>query len=321
MERRIEAQRLLRRVAEGGAPLSDTEIELVLSASHRDESDVDVVMLPAVVVDKQGAPVTGLTRDDFELYDEGQEQLIAWFGEDDERPFRLLLLLDVSGSMDEPGMTASIRGGLLPLMRQVRHQDRIKLVAFAGKVVKEMTDWNSMPMTTLDRALRLPRGGRTALADALARAATIVPRNPKERQAIILVSDGMDTSSTLSPEAAIAAARDVEVPIYVFALGGEARLIQDERSGEDSPFAVLRRIAAETGGRFFLIGGRDEAELAKTASNTLKQDLRHQYLISFRPASPPDGAFHRIELRVRQPGLAVRSRLGYRRGTPARLAH
>ena len=104
------------------------------------------------------------------------------------------------------------------------------------------------------------------------------------------------------------AARSVSSPVYVHALGGQARRIQAERD-PTSPLAPLREIAEATGARFAVVGDR---ETAVVAAEALTSDLRHQYLLAYRPKTPPDGSFRPIRVEVRKRGLEARARQGYR---------
>lgn len=308
---REHVQDLLRRVATGGPPLSDEELELVLAVSHTDEVDVALVMMSAVVVDRRGRPAAGLVKDDFEVFDDGRRRPIVWFNEELGRPFRIVLLLDVSGSMGVGMATAEIRAALLPLTRQIRHGDRVKLISFASRGIQEHTGWSRRPMRVLDEALRIPRHGKTALADALAAAAGLLPEAPQDRQAIVLVSDGIDNASHLTAEEAAQAARAVDVPVYVIALGGPSREIQWRRS-DTNPLDVLQRVAQLTGGRFFLVGGPDDTAVAAQVAVQIRDDLRHQYWLAIRAAGPRNGAFHELRLKVRRRGAKVLTRQGYR---------
>jgi VWFA-related protein len=219
------------------------------------------------------------------------------------------LLIDVSGSMDQPQVTERLRTALLPLVRRIRvDTDRVLLLSFAAEGVTQHDDWTSRPLLTLQRALELPRFGRTALKDALGIAAGLMPRIPYERHAIVLVSDGVDNASSSSVAQVIDAARAVDTPVYVFALGDEARRIQERRS-EASPLRPLRHVAEQTGARFFVIGGEEDARLA---AEQLATDLRHQYVLAFEPESSPDGSFRPIRVVVRESGAVVRTRQGYR---------
>ncbi|MDQ7007603.1 MAG: VWA domain-containing protein [Acidobacteriota bacterium] len=305
------ARRLMQRVASGGARLSDEEFQLVMAASHTDEVEVELVMVTAVVVDRRSRPLTGLEREDFQLFDDGQPRPLAWFGEELAAPFRLVLLLDVSGSMADRSRTAAIRAALLPLMRQVRRRDRVRLVSFADRGVQVHGSWSARPLSLLSEALSIQRRGRTALADALAAAAALLAPSPLERQAIVLVSDGLDNASRLAPAQAAAAALEVAAPVYVLALGGPAREIQARRNPQN-PLAGLREVARLTGGRFFLIGGEEELSRARAAARQIRDDLRHQYRLAFRPAPGRRQGAHRIEVRVHRRGARVLARRGYR---------
>ncbi len=308
---RQRARRLMERVAAGGAALSDEEFEAVMAASHTDQVEVELVMVTAVVVDRRSRPMTGLTRQDFQLFDDGQLRPLAWFGEELAAPFRLVLLLDVSSSMADRSRTAAIRAALLPLMRQVRRRDRMRLVSFADHGVVVHGTWRSRPMSLLAEALAIERRGRTALADALAAAAELLAPSPLERQAIVLVSDGLDNASRLAPSEVAEAALEVEAPVYVLALGGAAREIQARRD-PGNPLAGLADIARQTGGRLFLIGGEDEAAEARAAALRIRDDLRHQYRLAFRPPRDRREGSHRIEVRVGRRGARVLARRAYR---------
>lgn len=302
-------EELMRRAGGEGPPLSEAELAELLEAFPPDQVDVNLVMIPVVVMDRKGRPVTGLTAADFRVYEAGRPQVITSFSEEADRPLRIALLVDVSGSMSHAGITEQLRTALLPLMRRVRiDRDKLLLLSFAGEEVVRHGGWNARPLTTLHRALSIPRGGRTALKDALAVAAGLMPRDPRERHAIVLVSDGVDNASRASVREVVDAARSVSSPVYVQALGGEARRIQAE-GDEGSPLAPLRTIAVETGARFSVVGS---LESAVEAAEALTSDLRHQYLLAYRPETPPDGSFRPIRVEIARRGLEARARQGYR---------
>ncbi len=163
-------------------------------------------------------------------------------------------------------------------------------------------------MAVVQHALEAPVHGRTAIVDALAMAAGQFPEAPKERQAIVLVTDGMDNASELTAQDAINAARLVDVPLYVILLGGWERQVQGKYYA-GSPLRALEGIAEETGGRFFLTDGPDTA---LTAAAQIRDDLRPQYWLAIRPSKPPDGRFRPITIKVKRAGAFVRTRAGYR---------
>ena len=302
-------EELMRRASGEGSALTDDELQELLAALPPDEIEVNLVMVPVVVLDAKGHPVAGLALEDFEVTDSGRPQPISWFSEEGNRPLRIALLIDVFGSMDHPIVTDRLREALLPLMRRLRlDMDRLLLLSFAGSGVTQHDEWNRRPLTTLHRALTIPRGGKTALQDALEISARLMPKNPHERHAIVLVSDGLDNGSQSTTRQVIDAARSVDSPVYVIALGDEARKIH-ERLAEESPLQPLRHVAEQTGARFFVIS---DAADAAAAADALVADLRHQYVLAFRPESRPDGQFRPLIVRIDRPGLEIRTRTGYK---------
>lgn len=295
-------------MAKGGPPLTDAELEEVLAGTHHEEVQVSMVLAPAVVEDHRGRPVTGLAVQDFELQDAGKPQKITWFSEELNRPFRMALLLDVSESMSLDEARRRLTETVIPLAREVGLADRIMLLTFSDQGVKKLSGWSDRPMALARQALEAPVHGRTAIVDALAMAAGQFPETPKERQAVVLVTDGMDNASELTAKDAIDAARLVDVPVYVVLLGGWEREVQ-RKHYEGSPLRTLADIAEETGGRFFLV---DEVDAALSAAVQIRDDLRHQYWLAFRPSRPPDGRFRPITIKVKRHGAEVRTRAGYR---------
>lgn len=302
------AHLLLDRVARGGKPLTDAELSALLQSMPPQEVDVNLVMVSAVVTDRRGRAIPGLAARDFTVTEEGQQRPLAWFSEEQGRSFRIVLLVDASGSMGGDAQLDRMRTALTPLAREVGVADRVKLVAFAGQRVVDVTDWTSAAGSVLEQAIAVPRGGKTALADALVMAASRLPRAPVERQAIVLVTDGLDNASQRTTAEAIDAARSIGVPVYVLALADHAQAIQYERGGA-SPLVPLRAIADQTGGRFFPI---TEPEEAAAAAVRVREDLRHQYWLAFSPSRPLDGSFRAISVDTRRPGTQVLARLGYR---------
>ncbi len=307
----VDVRALLDRVHGGGPPLTDAELRELLAALPPEQVRVTLVQVGVVVLDRRGRPVPGLRRQDFRLEVDGRERSLAWFSEDRAHPFRMVWLVDASGSMAGRARQEQLRRALLPLARTVRLADRIRLVSFGGGRVEVHGGWRQRPLSAVREAVALPRGGTTAVADALVEAARLLPPPVDQRQAIVLASDGIDNASRRTAREVIDAARRVRAPVYVLAVGGPAERIRERspRRRKRSPLALLRRVAAETGGRFFLVTSGDDA---RRAAGRIRDDLRHQYWLGFHPESPPDGRFHRVRVRVNRPGVTVLARSGYR---------
>jgi Ca-activated chloride channel family protein len=306
------AQQLLERVARGGPPLTDEELEFVLRHAPADEVEVRLLTLAAVVLGRDGRPVPGLTAEDFTVLEDGEPRPIVWLSEEPKASFRLALLIDVSTSMRPERRRGQIHRALLPLMREVRRIDRVKLLSFSEGTVLAHTDWVRRPMTVLERAASMRGSGKTALLDALAGTAGRLPRVSTERHAIVMVTDAIDNASRLAPGQVVGAARAVSAPVYVIALGGLGRAIQLRR-GEAEGLERLEAIASETGGRLFLVGGEAGADPERVA-HRIREDLRHQYLLGFEPSPEAQaGEIRRLEVEVAVPGAQVLARKGYRR--------
>ena len=303
---KIEA--LLERAAHGQA-LTDAELERILAETKVEEVDVRLVMVPIVVVDRRNRAIAGLVKDDFRVEDPpGRPRPISWFSEEMNRPFRLAVLLDVSESMSLDEMRRRLEEALVPLAREVGLVDRIMLLTFSDFEVEKLTGWSDRPMAVVQDAIAAATHGRTAIVDALALAARQFPETPKERQAIVLVTDGMDNASQLTVDDAVEAARSVDVPVYVMLLGGLDRQIQARRY-TGTPLEGLAEVAEQTGGRWFVVGDREQAELAAAR---VRDDLRHQYWLAFQPPGGRDGRFRPITVKVDKSGARVRTRAGYR---------
>jgi VWFA-related protein len=301
------ARALLDRVNAGGPPLTDAELAEVMGGLPTEQVDVSMVMLAAVVVDKRGRPVRGLRSRSFKVIEQGRPRPLSWFSEETDRPARIVLLLDTSGSMGTPLQKQRTRDALETLFWKFRSGDKLMMLSFAADGVQRHGGWTEEPFSLFDTATALQREGRTAIIDALAEAASQMPPVPGERQAIVLVTDGLDNSSEKEKADAVSAARAIGVPIYVVALVGEDRAIQEKRA-QATPLRPLREIARLTGGRFFL--ARDFFETDKAAV-AVRKDLRHQYWLGFKPVRPPDGTYRPIKVEVDRRGLDVLTRQGY----------
>lgn len=309
---RQRAQQLLQRVSQGGSPLTEEELAFVLRHAPGNEVEVRYVTLAAVVLDREGHPVRNLTRENFQVLEDGEPRPVVWLDEEPRAPFRLALLVDASTSMQPQRRRAQLRRALLPLMRGVRHSDALRLFRFSEGDVEPVSGWVPWPMTILDEASAIRGSGKTALLDALAQTSRRLPRVSADRHVVLIVTDGIDNASRLRPDEVIAAARSVSAPVYAITLGGAATEIQARR-GEARDLEVLETVARQTGGRAFVVGPGSTDEPAAVADRIL-QDLRHQYLLGFEPGSGGmSGAIRQLEVRVDVPGVQVLARKGYRR--------
>jgi Ca-activated chloride channel family protein len=283
----------------------------------------DAVRVFVTVTDRDGRLVTALTRDAFEVRDEGKPQPITVF-DNAPQPIRLIVMLDVSGSME--GNLPLLRDGTRQLVAHLAAQD----VARVGTFGRDITISESFTRDARALGAALPDAiepeAPTPLWRAIDQALAVFKKDEGEGRPVILVlSDGRDSgpsgpASFREPVASqaqiIDRARAADVMIY--AVGMRSRGARQMQPGigagglqaaltADLPDAGLARVAEETGGGYIEIRvGQDlGAAFAQVAD-----ELHSQYLIGFAPPSR-DGKVHAIEVRVSQKGLKPRARKSY----------
>lgn len=256
-------------------------------------SGVNAVEVYAAVVDGSGAPVTGLTRDDFTVLEDGRPQAISTFAEGDF-PLSVAVALDRSFSM-KPQLPGAI-GACRAFLGELRPNDQSMLVAIGSEI-------ETIAPLGRDRApqLRALDGvqpwGTTGLHDAIIQSIDAI-QAASGRRALVLLSDGTDRYSQASAQDALDRARRSDVMVYPVALGRVRP-------------PMFAELATLTGGRSFQ--PRDSAQLM-TTMRTIASELRHQYLLGYTPSRPivaGDAQWRAIAVRVDRANVTVRARDGY----------
>jgi len=259
---------------------------------------VDLVEVYATVTDRGGQLVQGLTGDDFEIRDNGRAQELARFEVVRDLPLTLGLLLDTSGSMGE-SLGEAKRAATDFLAAVMTPRDRCFAVGFSQRPAL------LMPLTPDARALEtafkdLPAYGSTSLHDALVYGLYQF-RGVRGRKAMVLLSDGDDTSSLVPFADALAFAERSGVAIYTIGL--------DIGRASVGIRGKLEKLATETGGRTFYIA--KASELAGVYE-MIERELRSQYFLAFAPDPPPaEGERHALEIVVQGGKLRARAARGY----------
>jgi VWFA-related protein len=274
------------------------DFRVLNSTDFVEEVEVDLVELYATVLDGAGNPVGGLEAEDFEVRDNGRPQAVQRFEMVRELPLTLGLVLDTSGSMREALVEAKLAATDF-LAGVMTPRDRCFAVAFAERPAM------LMPLTSdahaLETAFRdLPALGATSLHDALVYALYQF-RGVRGRKAMVLLSDGDDTSSLVPWEDSLAFAERSGVAIYTVGL--------DVGSGSFGIRRKLEKLASETGGRTYFV--ERASELAGVYAQ-IDRELRSQYLLAFSPDPPAkEGERHALEVKVRGGKGKARAARGY----------
>ena len=265
------------------------------------EVEVDVVSVTAVVFDKKGTFIRGLGTEDVELSEDGVPQDVEYFREassdEAERvPLTVVLVLDTSGSMNES--MRFLQEAVLNFVYKLEEVDTAMVVSF-NESVKGSAEFTG----DLDRLERIVDGlqpwGGTSLYDAIHYSLNRI-RDAPGRKAVIVFSDGADTTSSLRDRDVVDYARAVEATVYCIGFKGAGP--------GGSPKGFLKRISNETGGQFFSPG--DVGDLIKVF-NAISDELKNHYLLAYTPKRDADGSWRAIELKVNRPDAKVRVRKGY----------
>ncbi len=316
---------------------------------------VKVVNVLASVHDKHNQVVENLTKDDFILEEDGHPQLIKYFSRDTNLPLTVGVLVDISGSqrrLVDAESRASYR-----FFEQVLREDKdLAFVIHFDREVELLQDLTSSRRkleTALDSLARPVQtqsaqqnggwggrsgrgsggGGNTSLYDATLLASDDIMHQQTGRKAVIILSDGVDTSSKVSLSRAIEAAQRSNVMIYSILfedheggfgrsgislggpLGGMGGMGGGRRGG-GRPVAmqrpdgkkILQRMAQETGGGFFEVSSKQPIE---KVYGRIEEELRAQYSLGYSPDHPDGAGFRNIRVTTRNHDLIVQARNGY----------
>lgn len=262
--------------------------------------DSSIVVLNATVLDSAGRYLPGLTQKQFRVFDDGVEQEIALFAAE-TTPFAVVILLDASGSMEERVTLA--RAAAIRFLDALRENDSVAIYSFDSKISLIQNFSNSRDVA--EKIFDLKASGMTVLNDAIFHAATELTSRAEKRRAIIVLSDGMDTTSKRSDEKALKAAFAANALIYTIDMSGMGTPAAQRTKNQ----AVLKRLAEKTGGSFVATPG---GIAMREAFTKIAEELGRQYTIGFQPASVKrDGKWRSLEVRVSRPNLTVRTRKGY----------
>ena len=310
------------------------------------------VTVPVSVLDRQGRFIPGLQREEFKVFENGVEQPIAFF-EPTEKPFTVALVLDTSASTRFH--LWQIKEAAIAFAKQLRPQDRVLVVTFSDEVLLLTEATNDQDVISSVIQVNANTGSSTRLYDAVNLVIAERLDKVQGRKAIVLFTDGVDTSSYMSTyQSTMREAEELDALIYPIqydttdymrAMGGGGSVtVTTSRSnwpfpgnsssqttqnvpGSGVPISgatqadydradqYLQGMAEKTGGRLYR--ANDATQLAQ-AFTSIAEELRRQYSLGYYPQTGADGTDeHRlIKVTVKRPNVAVRARNSYMRSLP-----
>ena len=291
----------------------DASWMVALDASHLAPQQVfrggvEVVSLAVTVMDRDGRYVSGLGQPDFQVFEDGVQQDIVYFSSQ-HQPIALTLLIDTSTSMEQK--LAIAQEAAIGFARQLKSTDVAAVVEFDSR--PEILQTFTSDVAALERAIRRTRaGGSTSLYNAIYIGLRELQRvkassdDQVRRQAIIVLSDGEDTTSLLSYEEVLELAKRAETAVY--SIGLRSRDEPSAKGFREAEF-VLRSLAQQTGGREFFV---EDAKELKGIYQRIADELANQYAVGYMSKnSRRDGAYRRIVVRVNRPNAIPRTKQGY----------
>ena len=272
-------------------------------------SGIDIVSIQATVRDSRGRMVPGLTAADFEVLDNGQRRPILELRSDQESPLSVAILVDMSGSMRMSSKIDMVRQAYDSVLVQLTSgRDEAAVFTFDSSLHERIGFTNDI--RTLKSALAdFQPFGSTSLYDAVAETARHVTARTSTHRAIVVLTDGIDTSSSLTAAEVSGLASAIDVPVYVVATVAaldQRQMLDAVQRPVASDAADVRDLAEWTGGRLVFASTFTQSV---THATSIVQELRQQYVLAIEAA--PEREWRRLEVHVKHPSATVKSRSGY----------
>jgi VWFA-related protein len=273
-------------------------------------SSLDVVTIPASVRDQRGRPIADLQASDFDVLEDGTLRPILSVGFNRDSPVSVAVLVDMSGSMRLSDKMDMARNAFDCVLDQLRDGvDEVAVFTF-DSALHERRGFTTDMKAAGDALDEFEPFGTTSLYDAAAAAAKRLSDRATTHKAIVLLTDGIDTSSTLSARQVSGVASAIDVPVYVVAtvpsVDQRARMQASARVSTATT-ADLRDLADWTGGHFTFASTTSET---LAVVNNVIHELRQQYVLAIEANGLGD-QWKWLHVRVKRPAVRVRARSGY----------
>jgi Ca-activated chloride channel homolog len=268
-------------------------------------SKVDLVLVPVTVTDPMNRLVTGLDKENFQIYEGKEQQDVRHFSSEDA-PISLGVIFDMSGSMNSKIERA--REAVKEFFKTANPQDEFFMIAFSDKP-REISDFTQSVDDVEGKLLFTVPKGRTALLDAIYLGISKMREAKYPKKALLIISDGGDNHSRYTEGEIKSLIKEADVMVYSIGIYDQYLPTEEERLGP----ALLNDISEISGGRAFTIDNPND--LADVATK-IGIELRNQYVLGYRPRNPGhDGKWHKIKVKLLPPKglppLHVYAKTGY----------
>jgi Ca-activated chloride channel homolog len=267
--------------------------------------NVDLVLIPVTVTDPMNRLVTGLEKEDFQIFENNGKQKITSFASEDA-PVSIGIIFDLSGSMGSKLIRA--RSSILQFIKTANPEDEFFVIGFNDRP-ELIEDFTSSVEDIQARLATVRSGHRTALLDAIYYGLQKMKGAGHQRKALLVVSDGGDNRSRYTEGEVRAQVREADVEIYSIGIFDPYAPTPEERMGPQ----LLNEISEETGGRLYRVD--DISEMGDIAEK-ISTELRNQYVIGYTPHDlTRDGKWRKVKVKLDPPSglppLTVHARTGY----------
>ena len=272
-----------------------------VAQTPRFRARTDAVTVAVTVTDSVGRIITGLTRDDFQVFEDGIREEITQFT-DARVPVSLGVVLDSSDSMRGEAMSDA-RDALDRFVGELLDGDDEAFVATFNHIPRSMTPWRKPPATLVNVLAGTRPTGGTAIYDALAAFAPRFEERSNVRAAMVVISDGADTASDRTLQQAREVIRRSDAFVYAIAIDAP-----DARASTRVSPDALREITGPSGGYTEVVRGADDLG---PATARIADELNKQYTLAFVSSRPPDNTWRNIRVHVTKGDYLARSRRVY----------
>jgi len=263
---------------------------------------VTTVEVPVTVTDNTGHLILGLSKDDFEIYEDGDQQPVTQFS-DKRTPVSVGVLLDISDSMrGQPIVDA--RTSVDRFLSDLLDPGDEAFVESFNHLPRILSGWTTPPSMLKGRLEGERPTGGTAIYDAITASTPMLLRHTRSRAALIVISDGADTASDHSLAQTRETLRRSDAFVYAVAVDSAT----DARASTKVNPDALREITGPSGGYTEVIKSYEDIG---PATERIADELNHQYTVGYATLKPQDGSWRSLRVRVKNHDYLARSRRGY----------